>query len=160
MNSFCISWCHEIHGQRDRVSSSMGGDGGGLVAKLCLNHCDPMDCSLLGSSIHEISQARILEWVAISFSTGISWPRDQTQVSLALQAVFCISSGFFTDWATREAPEWEGRLGGKRRLVSRRTKWIIGATAFREGNGTRLQYSLPGKSHGRRSLVGCSPWGR
>ena len=42
--------------------------------------CDPMDCSLPGSSVHGISQARILEWVAISFSRGFSWSRDQTQV--------------------------------------------------------------------------------
>ena len=41
-----------------------------------------MDCSLPGSSVHEIFQARILEWVAISFSTGSSQPRDQTWVSL------------------------------------------------------------------------------
>ena len=40
-----------------------------------------MDCSPLGSSIHWIFQARVLEWVAISFSRGFSWPRDQTQVS-------------------------------------------------------------------------------
>ena len=40
----------------------------GLVAKLCLALCDPMDCSPPGYSVHEISQARILEWVAISSS--------------------------------------------------------------------------------------------
>ena len=40
-----------------------------------------MDCSLPGSSIHGIFQARILEWVAISFCKGSSWPRDRTQVS-------------------------------------------------------------------------------
>ena len=43
--------------------------------------CDPTDCSLPGSSVHGISQARILEWVAISFSRGSSWPRDQTRGS-------------------------------------------------------------------------------
>ena len=42
---------------------------------------DPIDCSLSGSSLHGIIQARILEWVAISFSMGSSQPRDQTQVS-------------------------------------------------------------------------------
>ena len=42
--------------------------GGGLVAKTCLTLCDPIDCSLPGSSVHGILQARILEWVAISFS--------------------------------------------------------------------------------------------
>ena len=40
-----------------------------------------MDCSLPGSSVHEILQARILEWVAMSFSRGSSWPRDRTCVS-------------------------------------------------------------------------------
>ena len=43
--------------------------------------CDPMDCSLPGSSVHGILQARILEWVAISFSRGSSWPRNRTPVS-------------------------------------------------------------------------------
>ena len=42
---------------------------------------DPMDCSLLGSSVHGISQARILKWVATSSSRGSSWSRDQTHVS-------------------------------------------------------------------------------
>ena len=57
---------------------------------------NPIDCSLPGSSVHGISQARILEWIAISFSRGSSWPRNQTWVS-------CIAGGFFTDWVTREA---------------------------------------------------------
>ena len=55
-----------------------------------------MDCSPPGSSVHEIFQTRILEWVAISFSRGSSQPRDQTQV-------FCTADRFFTNWATREA---------------------------------------------------------
>ena len=40
------------------------------VAQLCLTLSDPMDCSLPGSSIHGIFQARVLEWVAIAFSVG------------------------------------------------------------------------------------------
>ena len=48
----------------------------------------PMDCSLPGSSVHEILQERILEGIAITFSRGSSQPRDRTQVSLALQADF------------------------------------------------------------------------
>ena len=56
-----------------------------------------MDCSPPGSSVHGIFQARILEWVASSFSRGSSWPRDWTQVS-------SIAGGPFTVWATREAP--------------------------------------------------------
>ena len=52
-----------------------------LVAQSCLTLCNPMDCSSPGSSVHRISQARILEWVAISFSRGSSWPTDWTRVS-------------------------------------------------------------------------------
>ena len=48
--------------------------------QLCLTICDPMDCSLPGSSVHGILQARILEWVVISFSRG-SPPRDWTCIS-------------------------------------------------------------------------------
>ena len=59
---------------------------------------DPMDSTSLSSSVHEILQARILEWVAISFSGGSSWPSDRTRIS-------CIAGRFFTMWATREAPE-------------------------------------------------------
>ena len=55
-----------------------------------------MDYSPQGSSVHGISQARILEWVAISFSRGSSWPRNWTYIS-------CIAGRFFTIWATREA---------------------------------------------------------
>ena len=57
--------------------------------------CDPTDYSLPGSTIHGIFQARILEWVAISFSKRSSWPRDWTRVS-------CIIGRRFTVWATRE----------------------------------------------------------
>ena len=63
-----------------------------LVTQLCPTLCDPMGCSLSGSSIQRIFQARILECAAISFSRGTSQPRDQIQVS-------CIAGRFFTDWA-------------------------------------------------------------
>ena len=61
----------------------------------CYSHvrlCNPMDCSPSGSSVHGIFQARILEWVAISFSRGSSWPRDQTHIS----CVSCNAGQFFT----------------------------------------------------------------
>ena len=61
-----------------------------------LTLCNPMDCNLSGYSDHGIFQARLLECVAISFSRGSSWPRDQTQVS-------CTAGRRFTLWATREA---------------------------------------------------------
>ena len=68
-----------------------------VCVKLYLTLCDPMDCSLPGSSVHWIFQARILEWVVLPFSRGSSQPRDRTQVSR-------IAGRFFTSWATREAP--------------------------------------------------------
>ena len=66
------------------------------VAQSCPTLCNPMDCSLPVSSIHGIFQARVLEWVAISFSRGSSQPRDWAQVS-------CIAGRRFIIWATREA---------------------------------------------------------
>ena len=61
----------------------------------CSTLCNPMDCSPPRSSVHGILQTRILEWVAIPFSRGFSWPRDRTQVS-------SIAGRFFTIWASRE----------------------------------------------------------
>ena len=72
-----------------------------LVTHLYLTLCNPVDCSLPGSSVHGILQSRILEWVAIHFSRGSSWPTDRTPVS-------CIAGRFFTTWATRDAPLREG----------------------------------------------------
>ena len=69
---------------------------GGLVVKSCLTLVTPWTVVCQGSFVHGILQARILKWVAISFSRGSSWPRDQTQVS-------SIAGNFFTDWATRDS---------------------------------------------------------
>ena len=66
-----------------------------------------MDCSLSGSSVHRIFQARVLEWVAVFFSRGSSQPRGQTQV-------LCIPGRRFTIRATREAPTLCGLVGVKR----------------------------------------------
>ena len=52
-----------------------------IVVQSSLTLCDPMDWSPPGSSVHRISQARILEWVAISFPRGSSRPRDRTCIS-------------------------------------------------------------------------------
>ena len=84
-----------------------------LVAHLCPTFCDPVDCNQPGSSVHGILQARILEWVAFSFSRGSSWSRDRTRVSY-------IIGRFFTIWATREAPNTsEGKTLLK--VITRRT---------------------------------------
>ena len=70
-----------------------------LCHSVMSNFWDPVNCSPLGSSVHRILQARILqailEWAAIPFSRGSSWPRNWTCIS-------CIAGRFFTIWATRE----------------------------------------------------------
>ena len=65
-----------------------------LVAQLCLTLCDPLHSTLPGSSVHGISQARILEQVAISFSRESSRPSDRTCVA-------CISRRILYPWTTR-----------------------------------------------------------
>ena len=96
-----------------------------LIAQSYPTICDPMDCSLPGSSVG-ILQARIMKWVPMSFSRGSSQPRDRTQVSVWIlyslvaspfsrgpswpknwTGISCIAGGFFTSWATREAPRKE-----------------------------------------------------
>ena len=67
-----------------------------LVTKSCLTVWDPMGCSPPGSSVRGIFQARILEWIAISFSRGSSQPMDRTHVS-------CIDRWILYHWATWEA---------------------------------------------------------
>ena len=69
-----------------------------LLVQSCPILCNSVDNSLPGSSVHEILQARILGWVAISFSRESLQPRDRTRVS-------CTTGRFFIDWATREALE-------------------------------------------------------
>ena len=59
-----------------------------MRAQSCPTLYDPMDGGLPGSSVRGILQARKLEWVAIPFSRGSSWPRDRTRVS-------CLAGGFF-----------------------------------------------------------------
>ena len=63
------------------------------VAQSCPTLCDPMDCSLPGSSVHGVFQARVLAWVVIPFCRGSSRPRDRTRVS-------CIVGRRFTIWTT------------------------------------------------------------
>ena len=66
----------------------------------CPTLCDAMDCSPEGFCVHGIFQARILEWVVISYSRGSSWPRDWTWVS----CISCISRQVLYHCTTWEAP--------------------------------------------------------
>ena len=87
-----VPW--EWRGQSSRLSC--GWELKVLVAQSSPTLCNSVDSSPPGSSVRGIFQARVLEWVAISFSRGFPWPRDQTQVS-------CIAGRFCTICATREA---------------------------------------------------------
>ena len=76
-----------------------------MHSQSCPTFCNPMDCSLLGSSVHGIFQARILEWVAISYSRGSSRPNQGTEtVSLAL------AGGFFTTAPPGKPSGMRGRI--------------------------------------------------
>ena len=79
---------HDYHGRKQGRDKT--GDWDWQMKK----KSESFSCSVMFA--HGILQARILEWVAIPFSRGSSWPRDQTQVSY-------IAGRFFTFWATREA---------------------------------------------------------
>ena len=97
-----------------------------LVTQSCLTLCDSMVCSLPSSSVHGILQARILEWVVISFLRGSSQLRDWTLVS-------SIAGKFFTDWATRGTQYWSlsnslglqwSFLGLRRNVIWEDGAWI------------------------------------
>ena len=100
--------------------------------------CDPVDWSLLGSSFQGILQARILEWVAISFSRGAPQPRDRTQVSR-------IAGRRFNLWATREAL----KVKSLSRVWLFVTPWTIACQASPSMGFSRQEYwsGLPFPSH-------------
>ena len=115
-----------------------------LITQLCLTLGDPKDCSPPGSSVHGILQARILEWVAIAFSRGSSWPRDRSQVSH-------IAGRFFTMWATREANAIE-------KNKTSQGKWKQGLPFYRtvrQGSSIRrhLNRELKELGTGRRDII-------
>ena len=64
--------CIRAEGWAMTVSVDGPQGSGGVRAQLCLTLCDPMNCSPPGSSVHEVFQARILEWVAIFSSQGLN----------------------------------------------------------------------------------------
>ena len=78
------------------------------VAQPRLTFCSPVDCSLPGSFVRGIFQARILEWGAISYSRGSSQARDGTRVSV----VSCIVRQILYHW---EAPDFMNNIGNNDR---------------------------------------------
>ena len=123
-----------------------------------------MDCSLPDFSIHEIFQAKVLDWIATSFSRGSFQHRNWTWVS-------CIPGRFFTSWASRET------LGNIKQDLNKGGTVVKNLPAMQESQEMQVwslvgkipwrrewqptPVLLPGKSHGQRSLVSYySPWGR
>ena len=160
-----------------------------LVAEWCPTPCDPVDCSPPGSSVPGISQTRILQWVAISFSSRYSWPREQTCIS-------CTGRWILSHWATKEAHDkWIvylkkrlqcplniGDCDGEVEIYQNDLYMLLLAFYclllfiyvfiyfcffflsdwYGEGwggHGNLLQYSCIENYHGQRCLVGYSPWG-
>ena len=106
------------------------------VSQLSLTLCDPLDYT-----VHEILQARILEWIAFPFSRGSSQPRDQTQVSL-------IAGGFSHCKFLHLQLSHKG---------SPCVYWYA-LCILPSGEWQPTPVFLPGKFHGQRSLMGYSPW--
>ena len=90
------------------------------IAQLCLTLCHPMDCSPPGFSVDGISQARILEWVATSYSRGSSWPRQQTRVSW-------LAGGFFTTEPPGK-PSWMGLVS----FIKETTEWPLALLSYED----------------------------
>ena len=86
--------------------------------------CSSMDCSLPGSSVHGILQARILEWVAISFTRGSSWPRDRTCVScIGRQILYHLSHLGELVQQFPKCASWTSSIGITWELVRNATSW-------------------------------------
>ena len=130
-----------------------------LVTQWCLILCESMDYSLLGSSVHGILQARILEWVAMPFSQGSS----QTQASH-------IMGRFCTIWAAQEAYMFSCMgldyvmvlsFTEVKNLPAMQEMWVQ-SVGQKIPWRRKLQHTpvfLPRKVHRQRSLAGYSPWG-
>ena len=138
------------------------------AAQSCPTLFDPMDCSPLGSSVHGISQARILEWVATPFSRGSSQHRDRTR-SPALQADSLPSEPLGIPYIMDKS-SWVSPLSCSIISDHRVAQMIKHLSAMRETQVQSLGAEdpwrrkwqptlvfLPGKFHEQRSLAGYSP---
>ena len=139
--------------------------------------CDPMDCSPPASSVQGILQARILGWVAISFSRQcrgpgfnplvgkIPWRRERLPTPGFWPREF---HGLYSPWGCKESDtteqfslsvsnidDWENWL-----TLSAMYLIICSTLAVWRRQWQPTPVLLPGKSHGQRNLVGCCPWGR
>ena len=90
-----------------------------MHAQLCLTLCYPMDCSLPGSSVHGISQLRILEWITMPSPRGSSWPRNPSLLHLlhCRQMLYC--------WASVKAQRWPKDFKFHEKWTSSHLVWIL-----------------------------------
>ena len=96
------------------------------VAQSCLTLCNPMDCSLPGSSIQGIFQARILEWVVISFSRRSPQPRDWTWVSRTVGRHFTLWAIRKVNSSTKRVLKWDsGRWNNLLRPLHQKAGFLI-----------------------------------
>ena len=136
-----------------------------LCAKSLQSHstlCNPMDCSLLDSSVHEILQAKILEWVAIPSSKGSSQPRDRTHIHLFCLLHWQVGEGngtplqYFCLENPMDGGAWWAAVHGVARVGH---DWATSLSLFTFLHWRRkwkpTPVFLPGESQGRGSLVGC-----
>ena len=108
--------------------------------QLCPTPCDRLDCSLLGSSVHRIFQARILEWVAMPSSRASSQPRDWTPVSCLLY------------WQVGSLPP---RPPGKPWLQDMQVlkgNWSVNSSFWKKGTSFEITFQVLWKS---LKLVAC-----
>ena len=121
------------------------------VTHLCPTLCDSIDCSSPGSSLPGIFQARILEWVAVSYSGGFSWPRDWTLISW----VPALADILFTSCTT-----WETLICLHTYThMSLHTHTYTHTHTYWRRKWQPTPVFLPGESQGWGSLVGGHLWG-
>ena len=93
------------------------------ISQSCRTLCERVDYSLLGSSVHGTFQARVLEWVTMSFSRGSSWPKDRTCIS----CISCTARWILDHWAT-----WEDHCCRRQILKSACQQWWLFLAALRQ----------------------------
>ena len=128
------------------------------VTQSCPTLYNPIECSPPDSSVNGISQARILEWVAISFSWGSSQPRNWTHIS-------CIVRWILYHWATWEAPNLKASKDSPKSCLTLSISWTVAcqaplSTGFSSQEyWSRLPFPSPGELPGPgiepRSLPHC-----
>ena len=124
-----------------------------LVTQPCLTLCDPMECSPPASSVHGILQARILEWVPISFSRGFSQPTDQTQLSCIagkqLKQENVDSHAYTSHSQTLESKNYRASLESRERKIKH----------SRKGNNVLVNIWIPWYSDGEESSCNAGDLG-